>query len=80
MNRKSIGTSEFRTRLSEILRRTSAGEAFTITRRGEPVAELLPRKTAAEKEVEEAVRSIAGMKKTTVSAAELKNFREIGRK
>ncbi len=37
-----IGAYEAKTRLPEILRRVEAGERFTITHRGVPVAELLP--------------------------------------
>jgi prevent-host-death family protein len=37
-----IGTYEAKTRLPELLRAVKAGKRFTITSRGEPVAELVP--------------------------------------
>ena len=37
-----IGIFDAKTRLSELLRRTQAGESFRITQRGLPVAELVP--------------------------------------
>ena len=37
-----IGAFEAKTHLSELLERVRAGERFTITRRGVPVAELTP--------------------------------------
>jgi len=37
-----IGAYEARTRLGELLKRVAAGERFTITNRGEPIAELVP--------------------------------------
>jgi prevent-host-death family protein len=38
----SIGVFEAKNRLSELLERVAHGEAITITRRGEPVARLVP--------------------------------------
>lgn len=80
MIKKNIGAYEVKTKFSEILRRVSAGEAFTVTNRGKPVADLLPCRTVIKEEVKEAVKSIARMKKTTVSDAEFKKFREQERK
>jgi prevent-host-death family protein len=37
-----IGAFDAKTRLSEILRKVSQGERFTITHRGKPVANLVP--------------------------------------
>jgi prevent-host-death family protein len=37
-----IGAYETKTHLSDLLRRVRAGQGFTITQRGEPVADLLP--------------------------------------
>ena len=41
-----IGSYQAKTRLPEILRRVEAGETFTITNRGKPVADLIPNKAA----------------------------------
>ncbi len=39
---EEIGAYEAKTRLSELLARVSRGERFTLTRRGVPVAMLIP--------------------------------------
>ena len=38
----TVGVHEAKTHLSDLLRRVESGETVTITRRGEPVAELRP--------------------------------------
>ena len=52
-NTKTVGAFEAKTRLSELLDLAAMGERFTITKRGKPVAMLVPleeepRMTAAE--------------------------------
>lgn len=42
MRLQTIGAFETKTHLSDLLRRVQAGQGFVITRRGVPVAELLP--------------------------------------
>jgi prevent-host-death family protein len=42
-----VGTYEAKTRLPELLREVQRGKRFTITNRGEPVAQLVPMETAA---------------------------------
>ncbi len=42
MQLQPIGSYETKTHLAELLRRVRAGEGFTITQRGEPVADLVP--------------------------------------
>ena len=39
---KSVGVHEAKTHLSRLLERVSAGEEIVITRRGKPVAKLVP--------------------------------------
>lgn len=39
---ETIGQRELRNDNAEIIRRVEAGEAFTVTRHGEPVADLVP--------------------------------------
>ena len=39
---EEIGSYDAKTKLPEILRRVEAGECFTITNRGKPVADLIP--------------------------------------
>ena len=47
MDTKTVGVHEAQTHLSDLLRRVEEGETVTITRRGEPVAELRPSVTAS---------------------------------
>lgn len=44
---REIGAFEAKTHLSELLADVEAGETVTITRRGRPVAQLVPITTAA---------------------------------
>lgn len=44
---EEIGTYEAKTRLPELIRQVQAGRRFTITNRGEPVAQLVPLQTPA---------------------------------
>ncbi len=38
----TVGVGELKTSASDILQRTQAGESFLVTRRGRPVAVILP--------------------------------------
>lgn len=40
--RREVGLFDAKTRLSELVQEVEAGESWTITRRGKPVARLLP--------------------------------------
>ena len=44
---QTIGSYETKTHLADLLRQVRAGQGFTITQRGEPVADLLPTGTGA---------------------------------
>ena len=82
MSKGNIGLYEIKTNLLEILRRVRAGESFTITDRGEPVADLLPSKTASRQKVVAAIDNILSMSKTTVPVSDdrLEEYRKEGRK
>ena len=43
----TIGAYETKTHLADLLRQVRSGQGFTITQRGEPVADLLPAGTHA---------------------------------
>ena len=63
---REIGAFEAKTHLSELLAAVEAGEAFTITRRGKPVAELRP--------VADAVDVMADRRKAIAEIAELRKL------
>ncbi len=46
MQLQPIGSYETKTHLADLLRRVREGQGFTITQRGEPVADLLPAGTS----------------------------------
>ena len=54
---KTVGVSEARTHLSELLRRASNGETIRITRRGLPVAKFVPDRKS-KKDLRRIVREI----------------------
>lgn len=50
-----IGSYEAKTKLPELLRGIQAGNRYTITLRGEPVAELVPAESSRERDAIDAV-------------------------
>jgi len=52
---RTIGTYETKTHLADLLRQVRAGQGFTITQRGEPVADLLPAGSSSKRSVALAV-------------------------
>ncbi|WP_330925971.1 type II toxin-antitoxin system prevent-host-death family antitoxin [Candidatus Sororendozoicomonas aggregata] len=77
---EKIGSYDAKTKLPEILRRVEAGEAFTITNRGKPVADLIPSRAKSRLKAEAAINNLLQMKKPVVSDADLKAMREEGRR
>lgn len=64
-----IGAYETKTRLSAYLRKVLAGERFTITQRGRPVAELVPYGRAGRDAKPEAARQMQTFMRKQVSGA-----------
>ena len=77
---EKIGSYDAKTKLPEILRRVEAGEAFTITNRGKPIADLIPSRAKSRLKAEAAINNLLQMKKPVVSDADLKAMREEGRR
>jgi prevent-host-death family protein len=79
----TIGIFEAKTRLSEIVRLAEAGERFTITVRGRPVAEVgpasQPRKTMSPEEIEAAFDRLRNPRITGISHEEIRAAIEEGR-
>jgi prevent-host-death family protein len=55
---KSVGAVEAKTHLNELLRRVSSGETIRITRRGIPIAKLVPIGSEEKKDVARTVREL----------------------
>jgi prevent-host-death family protein len=75
-----IGAYDAKTKLPEILRRVESGEAFTITNRGKPIADLRPSRSSGRMKAENAIRNILAAQKLTVSDEALQNLKNAGRK
>lgn len=60
---KSVGAFEAKTRLNELLRRVSDGETIRITRRGIPIAKLVPLENKGKEDVVKAVRELREIRK-----------------
>lgn len=77
---ESIGAYEAKTKLPEILRRVTAGESFTITNRGKPVAKIVPHDTHGHLRTQTAINNILSAKQHPVSDATLLALQQAGKK
>ena len=77
---EEIGSYEAKTKLPEILRRVEAGEAFTITNRGKPIADVIPSRASDRLKIQAAIANILKATKHNVSDEALKELRQVGRK
>lgn len=75
-----IGAYDAKTKLPEILRRVESGEAFTITNRGKPIADLTPSRSGSRMKTENAIRNILAAQKPAVSDEALQELKNTGRK
>lgn len=75
-----IGSYEAKTQLPKLLRQVRAGKSFTITNRGEAVADLIPSTRARSMDKVTAVNRIkAFMKADPVRGVNIKRLLEEGR-
>ncbi len=77
---EEIGSYDAKTKLPQILRRVEAGEAFTITNRGKPVADIIPSRSGDRLKTQAAISNILKAKKHKVSDKLLNEFKESGRR
>lgn len=78
--KRVIGSYEAKTKLPELLRQVRAGKRFTITSRGEAVADLVPSAGAKRKDKAAAVEKIkAFMLENPVRGVNIKELIEEGR-
>lgn len=76
-----VPLAEAKSRLSELIERVSHGEEFVITRHDTEIARLVPVKRAGRGEVVEAIAAMrAGRSRRSASTAELRDWREEGRR
>lgn len=75
-----IGSYEAKTKLPELLRQVKAGKSFTITNRGEAIADLVPSQGARTKDKSAAVEALkAFMLTDPVLGVNIKALIEEGR-
>jgi len=55
---KSVGTYEAKTHLPRLLAQVEQGESITITKRGKPIAKLVPADAAEQKDVKQVIEEM----------------------
>lgn len=82
----TVGSFEAKTKLAELLDRVEAGESVTITRRGKPVAKLVPAGVDAEERarrralIEEIKRKRAGWDRGAKPGSTIPDLIKAGRR
>jgi prevent-host-death family protein len=81
MHLQSIGSYETKTHLADLLRRVREGQGFTITQRGEPVADLVPAGTSVRRAGTLAAARMRALmhEAPPLEALDLKTLMEAGR-
>ncbi len=75
-----IGSYEAKTKLPELLRQVKSGKSFTITNRGESVADLVPSQSAKAKDKVAAAEKLkAFMRAAPVRGVNIKELIDEGR-
>ena len=77
---EEIGSYDAKTKLPEILRRVEAGESFTITNRGKPIADITPTRAGNQLKAQVAIQNILTAKKHIVSDETFLELKNDGRK
>lgn len=76
---RKIDANEASTKFHEIILRVEAGDAFTITRNGKPIADVVPSRAGDRLKIEVAIASILKAKKHKISNQVLTELRELAR-
>jgi prevent-host-death family protein len=80
---KTIGAFDAKTHLGELLERVASGESFLITKHGKPVAALSPAAAGSRfgpRDVVTAFRREFAKSLTAITAEEIRDLKEAGRK
>lgn len=76
---ETIDSFEAQAMLPEILRRVEAGEAFVITHRGKPIADVIPSRVNDRLTAQAAITNILKAKKHKLSDSVLAELKATGR-
>ena len=79
-NKQVVGAYDAKTRLPEILRQVSQGQSFTVTNRGQAVADITPTYAVESKRAQVAINNILNMDKPIVTDECLAELKNAGRK
>ncbi|WP_419949290.1 type II toxin-antitoxin system Phd/YefM family antitoxin [Candidatus Palauibacter sp.] len=79
---REVGTFEAKTHLSALLDSVAAGETVVITKRGRPMAKLVPPDTPDLRAVDAAIARLKALREQfgTLSVEEILAFRDEGRR
>lgn len=79
---REVGTFEAKTHLSALLESVAAGEMIMITKRGRPMARLVPPRTPDLQAVDAAVATLKNLREQfgTLSVDEILAYRDEGRR
>ncbi|HCH32405.1 MAG TPA: type II toxin-antitoxin system prevent-host-death family antitoxin [Oceanospirillaceae bacterium] len=77
---EEIGVYDAKTKLAELLRRVEAGESFTITNRGNPVADIIPSRTRNESKTKKTIKAMLAARVSPISDEYLAELKNVGRK
>ena len=76
----TVGAFDAKTHLSSLLKKVAEGEEVLITRRGVPVARLVPAEEADRRDVADAIRELRSMREgVTLGELDWKELRDEGR-
>lgn len=77
---ETVGAFEAKTHLSSLLERVEKGEAFTITRHGKPVAQLVPARRREPDRIRAAIQRMKAIADGQTLGSDWREFRDAGRK
>jgi prevent-host-death family protein len=77
---ETVGAFEAKTHLSSLLERVEKGEAFTITRHGKPVAQLVPVRRREPDRIRSAIKRMREIAAGQTFGGDWREFRDAGRK
>ena len=77
---ETIGAFEAKTHLSALLGKVAAGAEFTITKRGKPVAKLVPIKNARKADIDKSIAHLKSIRKGIRLDMDWKTLRDVGRR
>jgi len=78
---ETVGTFEAKTHLTRLLDRVAAGEQITITRRGTPIARLVPVKPVSSRQLRETIARLKEFSRgQTLSGLKIKDLINEGRR